>query len=64
MKSWKILISQNLAKILTENCFVFLFFEERLFMVFLIALEKTLFENFEKNPDILHYQILIPFNFC
>ena len=56
-KSRIFLISHNVAKILTENCFFFFF---KFFHGFSeIGLEKIAFENLEKNPSKLHYQTLI-----
>ena len=57
LKKKKNHISQNLAKILTENCcccFVFIFS-----WFSYIAQEEKVFENLEKNPFKLHYQTLI-----
>ena len=51
----KILRSQNLAKILTENCCFLKFFHGFSY----IALEEIVFENLEKNTCKLHYQTLI-----
>ena len=47
-------ISQNLAKILTENCFFLIV----TLCFFQIALEET-FKSLEKKPGKLHYQTLI-----